>query len=136
MTLIAAACGVAAPRGTRTAVAGLIAVAGLAAIVALNRAFFAFLARRKGWRFACAALPLHLVYYCCCGLSVVIAMAHWRLGRFRNAPARPDRAAVPAPHLASERRSAAGKAGHAEYAETAENARTRRDARATEAVPE
>ena len=43
----------------------------------------------QGMAFACAALPLHLVYYCCCGLSVVIAMAHWRLGRTvrrRSAP--------------------------------------------------
>ena len=39
--------------------------------------FFAFLVRRKGLAFACAALPLHLVYYCCCGLSVVIAQYYW-----------------------------------------------------------
>ena len=78
------------------------AVASLAAIVAINREFFAFLARRKGWRFACAAVPLHLVYYCCCGLSVVIAMAHWQLGRFRSPrPARPRGRARA--HLASSR---------------------------------
>jgi GT2 family glycosyltransferase len=51
--------------------------AGLAAIVALNFDFFAFLARRKGLAFASAALPLHLLYYCCCGCSVVIAEVHW-----------------------------------------------------------
>jgi hypothetical protein len=101
LTLSAAACGAAAPWWTAGAVAGSSSVIGLAAIVALNRTFFAFLARRKGWRFACAAIPLHLVYYCCCGLSVVIAMAHWQLGRIRGGAART--AAVPAPHLAGSR---------------------------------
>src|SRR5262249_19507139 len=84
LTLIAAACGAAAPRADRAVPAERTSVASLAAIVALNRSFFAFLARRKGWRFACAALPLHMVYYVCCALSVVIAMAHWRLGRLRG----------------------------------------------------
>jgi GT2 family glycosyltransferase len=109
LTLACAACGVAVPNAALAAGLGLTAAAGLAAIVALNREFFAFLARRRGWRFACASLPLHLAYYCCCGLSVVIAMAYWHLGRFRDdRPDRPstDRAAVPAPHLASERRPA------------------------------
>ena len=45
----------------------------------LNLGFFAFLARRKGIVFAAGALPLHLVYYCCCGLSVVIAESFWHL---------------------------------------------------------
>ena len=40
-----------------TAWAGVVALAGLAAIVVLNRAFLGFLARRKGLAFACAALP-------------------------------------------------------------------------------
>jgi GT2 family glycosyltransferase len=101
LTLCMAAGGFAAPWWTPGAIAGSLSVVGLGAIVALNRPFFAFLARRKGWRFACAAVPLHLVYYVCCGLSVVIAMAHWQLGRIRK---RPDRtAAVPAPHLAASR---------------------------------
>jgi GT2 family glycosyltransferase len=103
LTLFAAACGVAAPRTALAAAAGVTSVACLAAIVALNRSFFAFLGRRKGWRFACAALPLHMIYYGCCGLSVVIAMAHWQLGRLRGTSARPDRAAVPSPHLAGSR---------------------------------
>jgi hypothetical protein len=50
---------------------------GLILIVLLNFGFFAFLARRKGIAFAALALPLHLVYYCCCGLSVVIAEFLW-----------------------------------------------------------
>ena len=98
LTLIAA-CGAMAPRTYLAPAAGATTVACLAAIVALNRSFFAFLARRKGWGFACAAVPLQLVYYGCCGLSVVIAEARWRL---RGTAARPDRAAQPAPHLESK----------------------------------
>jgi GT2 family glycosyltransferase len=83
---------------------------GLAAIVALNRPLFAFLARRRGLGFALAALPLHLLYYCCCGISVVIATVHWHLYRPRVSPGRGDRGeradrpAVPIPHLTGERR--------------------------------
>jgi hypothetical protein len=53
--------------------------AGLALIVAWNADFYRFLARRRGWGFALSALPLHYVYYCCCGASVVIAMGLWHL---------------------------------------------------------
>ena len=105
LTLIAAAFGVATPRTDLAAAACLISVACLAAIVALNRSFFAFLGRRKGWLFACAALPLQMVYYGCCGLSVVIAMAYWRLGRLGGTPARRDRSAVRAPHVSGSRSS-------------------------------
>ncbi len=89
---------------------GLVAGAGLASIVALNRPFFAFLARRRGFAFAAAALPLHLLYYCCCGISVVIAMLYWQMQRPRIAAKRPDRAgradraAVAIPHLSSRTR--------------------------------
>jgi GT2 family glycosyltransferase len=61
-----------------TAWAPVGVAAGLAAIVALNFDFFWFLARRKGIAFAAAALPLHLIYYCSCGLSVLIAEVYWR----------------------------------------------------------
>jgi GT2 family glycosyltransferase len=87
-----------------------VAGMGLAAIVALNRPLFAFLARRRGLGFALAALPLHLLYYCCCGISVVIATVHWHLNRPRVSPGRPDRGeradrpAMPIPHLTGERR--------------------------------
>jgi hypothetical protein len=64
-----------------TAWAGLAAIACLAAIIGLNARFFAFLLRKKGWAFACAAVAPHLVYYACCGLSVVIAQAHWWASR-------------------------------------------------------
>jgi glycosyltransferase involved in cell wall biosynthesis len=66
---------------------GIVVAVCLAAIVGLNRDFYAFLARRKGVVFAMACLPLHLVYFACCGLSVVIASALWH-GRLRRAESR------------------------------------------------
>jgi hypothetical protein len=106
MTLSAAACSPVMPA------AALGAGVGLAAIVALNHPFFAFLVRRRGWIFAGAALPLHLLYYCCCGLSVVIALAYWRLRRPATLLPRVDRtaqpaarSAVPLPHVVADRRS-------------------------------
>jgi GT2 family glycosyltransferase len=88
--------------------AGIVAIAGLAAIVFLNRSFFSFLAGRKGLAFACAAVPLHLLYYCCCGLSVAIAQVHWYTmsrgeGAMITLPrARTDRgtSAIPEPAIA------------------------------------
>jgi glycosyltransferase involved in cell wall biosynthesis len=55
------------------------AAMGLGLIVALNADFYRFLARRRGPGFALAAIPLHYVYYCCCGVSVVIALGYWHL---------------------------------------------------------
>ena len=63
----------------------------VAAIVALNRDFYRFLARRRGFAFALASTLIHLIYYCCCGASVVIAEALWLASR------PPDGATVPAP---------------------------------------
>jgi glycosyltransferase involved in cell wall biosynthesis len=63
----------------------------LAAIVALNRDFYRFLARRRGLVFAVASTFLHLIYYCCCGASVVIAEALWLVSR------PPDLSTAPAP---------------------------------------
>ena len=89
----------------------IAAAMSVMAIVFLNRPLFSFLSRRRGFRFVMAALPLHLLYYCCCGISVVIANVHWqlnspgkhsvRLGRDERA----DRTSVPSPHLATDRRS-------------------------------
>jgi len=56
---------------------GLISLACLIAIVGLNREFYSFLARIRGRRFAVACLPLHLVYFACCGMSVAIAFVLW-----------------------------------------------------------
>ncbi len=57
--------------------AGLVAAAAVTGIMVLNRGFFAFLVRRKGLVFAGASFPLHMIYYCCCALSVIIAEVHW-----------------------------------------------------------
>src|SRR5260370_979400 len=53
--------------------------AGLGRVLALHPAFYRFLARRRGWGFAVSAIPLHYVYFCCCGVSVLIALALWHL---------------------------------------------------------
>ena len=53
--------------------------ATLAAIVGLNLDFYRFLARRRGLTFAVGSTAVHLLYYCCCGASVVIALAIWHL---------------------------------------------------------
>jgi hypothetical protein len=82
---------------------------GLVAIVALNRSFFAFLFRRKGAAFAIGAIPLQLLYYTCCGLSVLIAQVYWHLqsrGRElipRGAQERTDPGASPIPQPAGAR---------------------------------
>jgi hypothetical protein len=65
--------------------AAIIVGTCLAAIVALNADFFGFLLVRKGFAFACAALPLHLLYYCCCGLSVFLAQIYWQVKSHRTA---------------------------------------------------
>jgi GT2 family glycosyltransferase len=64
--------------------------AGLAALVALNRDFYRFLARRRGRGFALASVGPHYVYYCCCVVSVLIAMAIWHLSHRRLAAGSPD----------------------------------------------
>jgi GT2 family glycosyltransferase len=100
LAVISAALVVAAPTAAWATIAGMASIACVAAILGLNRAFFAFLARRKGLPFAAAGLALQLIYYGCCGVSVVIAMTYWHLGRLRSRGAR-DRASVPAPHIES-----------------------------------
>lgn len=61
------------------------------AVLGLNFEFYRFLIRRRGPAFAVASTLLHLVYYCCCGTSVVIAQALWLTS------GSPDPAASPAP---------------------------------------
>lgn len=56
----------------------MIVAAGPAAIVALNASFYRFLLRKRGVGFAIGSVPLHLVYYGCCGLSVLIALVLWQ----------------------------------------------------------
>lgn len=68
--------------------AALFAV-DLAVQAALNRDFYRFLARRRGWGFALGAFPLHYLYFVCCGLSVAIALALKLLLTRRPEAARP-----------------------------------------------
>ena len=58
---------------------GLITLASLAAVVGLNAGFYRFLSRTRGALFAVAAIPLHLIYFTCCGVSVLIALGIWHL---------------------------------------------------------
>ena len=88
-----------------TAVSGL----GSAAIIGLNRDFYRFLLRRRGPALALLSVPLHLVYYTCCGVSVAIALVQWHVRRLTSRSSvergagskRPDRGtvAVPRPFL-------------------------------------
>jgi geranylgeranyl pyrophosphate synthase/GT2 family glycosyltransferase len=49
------------------------------AILALNLPFYRFLSARRGTWFAAAAVPLHLIYFFCCGTALILGMAfHWR----------------------------------------------------------
>ncbi|MFO0953629.1 MAG: hypothetical protein U0835_21240 [Isosphaeraceae bacterium] len=84
-------------------------------VVALNFGFYRFLARKRGVAFAAGSVPLHLVYYGCCGASVVLALAYWylvpasaRTGAPAPAPWLLRRGArggqAPAPHLSKPRR--------------------------------
>jgi GT2 family glycosyltransferase len=94
-----------------------IASFGLAVMVALNRNFYRFLASRRGWAFAIASVPLHNLYFSCCGLSVVIALALWHAPRRCHSDTGPSdpigasrrgdragRAASPRPFTAKARR--------------------------------
>jgi GT2 family glycosyltransferase len=56
---------------------------GLVLQAVVNQRFYRFLSRRRGWGFALASFPLHYLYFCCCGLSVGLALAlyHFSLRR-------------------------------------------------------
>jgi GT2 family glycosyltransferase len=54
----------------------LPAAACAASVVALNRDFYAFLRRLRGTRFAAACVPLHLLYFACCGLGYQYVRLH------------------------------------------------------------
>ncbi len=63
--------------------AGLIPVLGLIVQAVLNRDFYRFLAKRRGWGFALGSFPLHYLYFCCCGISVSLALLIKSLPRVR-----------------------------------------------------
>jgi hypothetical protein len=70
--------------GTRPAIAA--ALVCLTAISWINRAFYAFLASRKGWLFAIAAVPLHILYFLYSGLSFALGVGSHLLSRTRSSP--------------------------------------------------
>ncbi len=78
---------------------GLV-VACLALIVSMNRQFYRFMAHAGAGGLRPSRLRLHYVYYCCCGLSVVIALGLWHLrsplrcGRTANSTRTPAFAAT------------------------------------------
>jgi GT2 family glycosyltransferase len=57
-----------------------IALIAFAASVLVNRDFYSFLARARGWRFAICAAPLHTLYFLYSGLAFVIGLISygWR----------------------------------------------------------
>ncbi|MDG3005803.1 glycosyltransferase family 2 protein [Paludisphaera mucosa] len=83
-----------------TAWAGAVAVACAGGVVALNTPLYRFLARRRGVGFAVGSFPLHLLYFVCCGVSVVIALTRWYVLDRRRRPVaegRVDRGGRPIP---------------------------------------
>jgi len=54
------------------------------AIAVLNRGFYGFLRRRRGFAFAVAAVPLHLLYFACAGVGFAYAWLEARLSRRRR----------------------------------------------------
>jgi len=83
--------------------AALLAAPITALVVGLNGPFYGFLARRRGLAFAAGSVPLHFIYYGCCGVSVLIALAYWHL--------LPGRARVGGAAAAGVRRDAASPSG-------------------------
>jgi len=63
----------------------MLALGCVAAIVILNRDLYALFRRARGTFFAAACVPLHLVYFACCGLSYQYV---WVLSTLQGAVAR------------------------------------------------
>jgi len=63
----------------------LLAITAAALLLLLNRRVYLFFARKRGLRFACAAVGLHWLYYAYSGLAVAIALpVHLRTQRRRS----------------------------------------------------
>ncbi len=60
------------------ALAGAVA---LCAVLAMNRSFYRFLARRRGVRFAAAAAGLHLLYFFYCGMAFALGWGRYLLNQ-------------------------------------------------------
>ncbi len=73
----------------------LLFVLNLLIQVVLNHRFYRFLAARRGWLFALGSFPLHYLYFCCCGVSVAVALVLKQL----PSPHNPRSSTPPPPHL-------------------------------------
>lgn len=60
------------------------AAASLALLILLNRDFCRFLASRRGVWFALRAIPLHLLFFLCCGISFAIGLAQHSIALLRG----------------------------------------------------
>jgi glycosyltransferase involved in cell wall biosynthesis len=74
----------------RGAALGIAAVS--VALIYLNRDFYRFFARKRGWLFALGTVPLHWLYYLYCGISVMLAFVALLWERMTR------RQLVPVPH--------------------------------------
>jgi glycosyltransferase involved in cell wall biosynthesis len=98
-----------------------IVAAAPAVVLALNWPFYRFLDRKRGIAFAAASVPLHLVYFACCGLSVAIALGYWYAPRWGGRA----QSAIPGPMGLFRMRAKAGKAA-ADGSDTASTTSSRR----------
>ena len=57
----------------------LFPIGAIPTVISLNLRFYRFLIRTRGFVFAVTSVLLHLVYFGCCGASVIIALAIWHL---------------------------------------------------------
>lgn len=64
-----------------TPAAVVFAILLVAPLVPLNRVFYGFLVRRRGWIFAARAVPVHFLYYFYSGLTFVACWTWFRLVR-------------------------------------------------------
>ena len=62
-------------------VAAVAAVVLVAQLIPLNRAFYGFLLRQRGWVFTLRAIPLHFLYYFYSGLTFGACWV-WHMIRF------------------------------------------------------
>jgi hypothetical protein len=53
----------------------------VAGAIFLNRRFYQFLARKKGWFFALGSIPLHFLYYIAATIGWISGHAIWLFGR-------------------------------------------------------
>jgi glycosyltransferase involved in cell wall biosynthesis len=55
----------------------IVVVGALIVVLVLNKQFYLFLAAKRGWLFAAAAVPFHLLYHLYNGLSFFFGLCRW-----------------------------------------------------------